>query len=136
MAEPTRLRAIDRWLAAQSQAVAPNTVCRFDALIYKARSWPSAWRVLLKAAVMALGENTRCIVTSLPGLDAGRLYEDIDCARGQAEHYINHLKDDVAVAYKNKIVLHLASACPDKHLLQTLTAPLYLPTPATTFNSA
>ena len=52
--------------------------------------------MLLKAEVMALGENTRFIVTSLPGLDAGTLYEDIYCARGQAENYIKHLKDDLA----------------------------------------
>ena len=45
---------------------------------------------------MALGENTRFIVTSLPGLDAGMLYEDIYCARGQAENYVKHLKDDLA----------------------------------------
>ncbi|NHZ94132.1 IS1380 family transposase, partial [Massilia sp. CCM 8733] len=72
----------------QSQDVAPNAVRLFDEFTYKARSWPRAWRVLLKAEVMALGENTRFIVTSLPGLDAGMLYEDIYCARGQAENYI------------------------------------------------
>ncbi|NHZ92628.1 IS1380 family transposase, partial [Massilia sp. CCM 8733] len=155
---------------------------------------PKAWRVLLKAEVMALGENTRFIVTSLPGLDAGMLYEDIYCARGQAENYIKHLKDDLAAdrtsctsflancmrlllhaaayilhqqlrteglrhtalsqaqpstvisklfkiavqvrQYKNKIVLHLPSACPAKHLLQTLTERLYLSTPARSLNSS
>ncbi|WP_374762217.1 transposase [Massilia scottii] len=91
-----RLRAIDRWVAAQSQDVVPNAVRLFDEFTYKARSWPKAWRVLLKAEVMALGENTRFIVTSLPGLDAGMLYEDVYCARGQAENYIKHLKDDLA----------------------------------------
>ncbi|WP_229509530.1 IS1380 family transposase, partial [Massilia sp. CCM 8734] len=63
MAEPTSLRAIDRWVAAQSQDVVPNAVRLFDEFTYKARSWPRAWRVLLKAEVMALGENTRFIVT-------------------------------------------------------------------------
>ena len=96
MAEPTRLRAIDRWVASQSQDVPPNAVRMFDEFTYKVRSWPRAWRVLLKAEVMALGENTRFIVTSLPGLDAGMLYEKIYCARGQAENYIKHLKDDLA----------------------------------------
>ena len=96
MAEPTRLRTIDLWVQAQSQDIPPNAVRLFDEFTYKARSWPRAWRVLLKAEVMALGENTRFIVTSLPGLDAGTLYEDIYCARGQAENYIKHLKDDLA----------------------------------------
>jgi hypothetical protein len=38
--------------------------------------------------------------------------------------------------YKNKIVLHLPSACAVKHLQQTLTERLYLPTPAKTLNSS
>ena len=38
--------------------------------------------------------------------------------------------------YKNKIVLHLPSACPVKRLLQTLTERLYLPTPAEILNSS
>ena len=194
MAETTRLRAIDLWVAAQTQEVVPNVVRLFDEFTYKARSWPRAWRVLLKAEVMALGENMRFIVTSLPGLDAGILYEEIYCGRGQAENYIKHLKDDLAsdrtsctsflansmrlllhaAAYilhqqlrtqvlqhtalsqaqpstviaklfkiavqvrqwKNKIVLHLPSACPVKQLLHTLTERLYLPTPATLVNSS
>ena len=194
MAEPTRLRAIDRWVEAQTQDVVPNALRLFDEFMYKARSWPRAWRVLMKAEVMVLGENTRFIVTSLPGLDADILYEDIYCARGQAENYIKHLKDDLAAdrtsctsflancmrlllhaaayilhqqlrtqalrhtalsqaqpstvisklfkiavqvrQYKNKIVLHLPSACPVKHLLHTLTERLYLPTPARSFNSS
>jgi hypothetical protein len=37
--------------------------------------------------------------------------------------------------HKNKIVLHLPSACTVKHLLQTLTERLYLPRPAAKFNS-
>ena len=36
--------------------------------------------------------------------------------------------------YKNKIVLHLPSACTVKHLLQTLTERLYQPTPAKTLD--
>lgn len=194
MTESTRMRAIDLWVAAQTQEVVPNAVRLFDEFAYQARSWPRAWRVLLKAEVMALGENTRFIVTSLPGLDAAMLYEEIYCARGQAENYIKHLKDDLAAdrtsctsflancvrlllhaaayvlhqqlrtealrhtalsqaqpktviaklfkiavrvkQYKNKIVLQLPSACPVKHLLQTLTERLYLPTPATILNSS
>lgn len=112
------------------------------------------------------------------------LYEEIYCARGQAENYIKYLKDDLAAdrtsctsflancmrlllhsaayilhqqlrtqalrhtplsqaqpstviaklfkiavqlrQYKNKTVLHLPSACPFKHLLQTLTERLYM----------
>ena len=172
----------------------PNAVRLFNEWDYQARSWPKAWRVLLKAEVMAAGENKRFIVTSLPGLDAQTLYEEIYCARGQAENYIKHLKNDLASdrtsctsflanclrlqlhaaayvlhqqlrsqalrhtllaraqpstvisklfkiavqvrQYKNKIVLHLPSACPFKNLLQVLTERLYLPVPATILNSS
>ena len=52
--------------------------------------------MLLKAEVMALGENPRFVVTSLGGLDAGMLYEDVYCARGQSENFIKHLKNELA----------------------------------------
>jgi hypothetical protein len=194
LAEATRLRACDLWVTVQTQDVVPEAVRLFDEFDYRAGSWPKAWRVLLKAEVMALGENSRFIVTSLSGLDAGTLYEDIYCARGQAENYIKHLKGDLAADrtsctsflanclrlllhaaayvlhqqlrtqalqhtalsqaqpstviaklfkiavqvrhYKNKIVLHLPSACPVKHLLQTLTERLFLPRPAKIINSS
>lgn len=181
-------------MAAQTLDVVPNAVCQFDEFAYRARSWPRAWRVLLKAEVMALGENTRFIVTSLPGLDAGTLYEDVYCARGQAEDFIKHLKGDLAAdrtsftsflancmrlqlhaaAYvlhqqlrtqalqhtalsqaqpatvianlfkiavqvrqcKNKIVLHLPSACVVKHLLHTLTERLDHTPPSFTLQTA
>lgn len=60
MAEPTRLRAIDLWVSVQTQDVVPNAVHLFDEFVYKARSWPRAWRVPLKDEVMALGANTCC----------------------------------------------------------------------------
>ena len=167
---------------------------QFDEFPYAARSWPKAWRVLLKAEVMALGENPRFVVTSLVGLDAGTLYEDIYCARGQAENFIKHLKTDLAAdrtsctsfiancmrlllhaaAYvlhqqlrtqalqhtalsqaqpstviaklfkiavqvrqsKNRIVLHLPSACMVKHLLHTLAERLFISIPANIANSS
>lgn len=118
LAEPVRLRAIDLWVAVQTQDVVPNAVRLFDEFAYRARSWPKAWRVLFKAEVMALGENTRFVVTSLPGLDAGTLYEEIYCARGQAENYIKHLKDDLAadrtsctrfLANSMRLLLHAAA---------------------------
>jgi hypothetical protein len=182
------------WVSVQAQEEVPNAVRLFDEFDYRAGSWPRAWRVLLKAEVMALGENPRFVVTSLAGVDAGTLYEDIYCARGQSENYLKHLKGDLAAdrtsctsflancmrllrhaaAYvlhqqlrtralqhtalsqaqpstviaklfkiavqvrqcKNKIVLHLPSACPVKDLLRTLTERLYLPTHPKIVNSS
>ncbi|MGV8892364.1 MAG: IS1380 family transposase [Burkholderiaceae bacterium] len=191
-AESTRLRACELWAAVQTQDVVPQAVRLFDEFDYRAGSWPRAWRVLLKAEVMALGENSRFIVTSLPGLDAGMLYEDIYCARGQAENYIKHLKGDLAsdrtscttflancmrlllhaAAYvlhqqmrtqalqhtalsqaqpstviaklfkiavqvrqsKQRITLHLPSACPVKQVLHTLAERLFVSTPVNIAN--
>jgi hypothetical protein len=96
LAEPTLLRACDLWVSVQAQDVVPDAVRLFDEFDYRADSWPRTWRVLFKAEVMALGENPRFVVTSLAGLDAGMLYEDIYCARGQSENYIKHLKGDLA----------------------------------------
>ena len=193
-AESTRLRACALWASVQTQDVVPEAVRLFDEFDYRAGSWPRAWRVLLKAEVMALGENSRFIVTSLPGLDAGMLYEDIYCARGQAENYIKHLKGDLAsdrtsctsflancmrlllhaAAYvlhqqlrtqalqhtalsqaqpstviaklfkiavqvrqsKQRITLHLPSACPVKHVLHTLAERLFVYIPANIVNSS
>ncbi len=185
LAEPTKLNACDLWVAAQTQEVVPQAVRLFDEFSYAANSWDRAWRVLLKAEVMAQGENPHFVVTSLSGLDAGTLYEEIYCARGQSENFIKHLKNDLAsdrtsctsfiancmrlllhaCAYilhqqlrtqalqhtelsqaqpstviaklfkiavqvrqsKQRIRLHLPSACPVKHILQTLAQRLLLP---------
>lgn len=194
LAEPTKLRACDLWVAVQTDDVVPESVRLFDEFPYAARSWPKAWRVLLKAEVMALGENPRFVVTSLAGLDAGTLYEDIYCARGQAENFIKHLKTDLAsdrtsctsflancmrvllhaAAYvlhqqlrtqalqhtalsqaqpstviaklfkiavevrqsKQRITLHLPSACSVKQLLHTLAERLFISIPAKLANSS
>ena len=96
LAEPTKQRACDLWASVQTQELEPEAVRLFAELPCTARSWPKAWRVLLKAEVMVLGENPRFVVTSLIGLDAGCLYEEIYCARGQSENFIKHLKGDLA----------------------------------------
>jgi len=61
---------------------------------------------------------SRFVVTSLPGLGAGMLYEEIYCARGRAENYIKHLKGDLAadrtsctsfLANSMRLLLHAAA---------------------------
>ena len=74
-----------------------ESVRLFDEFPYAARSWPKPWRVLLKAEVMAQGENPRFVVTSLVGLDADMLYEDIYCTPGQAELFFKVLKNGCKV---------------------------------------
>lgn len=194
LAERTKQRACALWAEVQTDEVVPEAVRLFAEFNYAARSWSQAWRVIVKAEVMALGENPRFIVTSLAADEAGKLYEDLYCARGQAENFIKHLKCDLAsdrtscstflancmrllqhaAAYvlhqqlrtqgfqntalsqaqpstvikklfkiavqvrqcKNRVVLHLPSACPVKHLLHTLAERLFVPKPAKLFNSS
>ena len=118
LAEPSKQRAYALWASVQTQEVVPESVRVFDEFPYAARSWPKPWRVLLKAEVMAQGENPRFVVTSLVGLDADTLYEDIYCARGQAENFIKHLKSDLSadrtsctsfIANCMRLLLHAAA---------------------------
>jgi Transposase DDE domain group 1 len=194
LAEPTKLRACDLWACVQTQDMVPQAVRLFDEFSYAADSWPKAWRVLLKAEVMAQGENPRFVVTSLTGLDADMLYEDVYCGRGQSENFIKHLKTDLAsdrtsctsflanclrlllhaAAYilhqqlrqhalqhtalsqaqpstviaslfkiavqvrqtRQRILLHLPSACPVKQILHTLAELLFIPLLANVIDSS
>lgn len=96
LAEPTKQRACALWADVQTQDVVPDAVRIYDEFEYAANSWVKPWRVLLKAEVMAIGENPRFVVTSLVDHDAGTLYEELYCARGQSENFIKYLKTDLA----------------------------------------
>ena len=56
-------------------------------IAYRAESWPPAFRVILKAEVMALGDNPRFVVTSLDRPTPECLYRDLYSARGQDENF-------------------------------------------------
>jgi len=74
----------------------PASTRLYDDVTYQAGSWPRAYRVVLKAEVMALGNNPRFVVTSLTEPTAEALYRDLYCARGQDENYIKAVKNDLA----------------------------------------
>lgn len=193
LAEPTLHRA--RCLHTQRQRLGGNisNVRLYDEFNYAAGSWNKPLRVILKAEVMALGDNPRYVVTSMEAPDPQTVYADIYCARGQAENFIKHLKrdlladrtscttflanclrlilhaaayvlhqqlrtqalrhTDLATAqpktvmlklfkiavhvkqYKDRVILHLPSACPVKNLLGCLTERLFLSKPASTNTS-
>ncbi|AWB32690.1 IS1380 family transposase [Orrella marina] len=71
---------------------APGATRLYDDLSYQA----GTWRVVLKAEVMALGENPRFVVSSLNEPTAELLYRELYCARGQDENYIKAIKNDLA----------------------------------------
>ena len=74
----------------------PGATRLYDDLSYQAGTWPKAYRVVLKAEVMALGENPRFVVSSLNEPTAELLYRELYCARGQDENYIKAIKNDLA----------------------------------------
>ncbi len=59
----------------------------FGWLDYAAGTWDRARRVIAKAEHSAQGANPRFVVTSLEG-DAGALYDEVYCARGEMENRI------------------------------------------------
>jgi len=75
----------------------PSSTKVYEDIDYQAGSWSNTYRVVVKAEVMALGENPRYVVSSLTQPSALALYEDFYCPRGQDENYIKALKNDLAV---------------------------------------
>jgi hypothetical protein len=63
---------------------------------YAAGTWPQAFRVILKAEVMAFDDNPRFVVTSLDLPSPECLYRDLYSARGQDENCIKMIKNDLA----------------------------------------
>jgi hypothetical protein len=74
----------------------PSATRTYHDLDYRAKTWPHAFRVVLKAEVMALGDNPRFVVTSLDRPTPESLYRDLYCARGQDENWIKMIKNDLA----------------------------------------
>ena len=89
----------------------------FASFDYAAGSWRRKRRVVARLEATTRGFDARYIVTSLGG-DAGHLYEDIYCARGQAENLIKLHKGQLAsdrtscqspLANQFRLVLHTAA---------------------------
>ncbi len=181
--------ALRRSLAAKGLGPAVAAVRLFGEFEYAAKSWPQAFRVVLKAEVLPGSDgvpdkdNERFVVTTLRGPSPRTLYQQDYCARGQVENLIKQVKCDLkadrtsastylanfarllltagayvlhqqlrqlglhgtALAnaqpktvilslfkiaarvkqYKDRVLLHLPSACPVKALLATVCGRLY-----------
>ena len=74
----------------------PAATRLYDDVAYQAASWPKAYRVVVKAEVMALGDNPRYVVTSLTDPTPDLLYKELYCARGQDENFIKAVKNDLS----------------------------------------
>lgn len=89
----------------------------FADLTYAARSWKAERRVIARVEATRQGSDSRFIVTNLAGAPRW-LYEDLYCARGQAENLIKahklHLASDrtsctKAAANQFRLLIHTAA---------------------------
>lgn len=93
--------ALRRSLSDQSLGPAVASLRLFGEFEYAAKSWPQAFRVVLKAEVlpgsggMPDKDNERFVVTSMRGPSPRTLYQQDYCARGQAEGWIKQVKCDL-----------------------------------------
>lgn len=85
---PTMRKAQEEFNTTQSKAR------HFVELSYAAKSWDKERRVIGKAEFTAKGANPRFILTNLPG-QAQALYDEVYCARGDAENRIKEQQLDL-----------------------------------------
>ena len=76
---------------------------RFKEFYDGAASWDRVERIIARVEAGPQGVDTRFIVTSLDGVRGRTVYQDIYCARGQAE---NHIK-----AWKTHLAADRTSCC-------------------------
>jgi hypothetical protein len=85
-----------RTVLAQAHGECSPTSSRvYEEFSYAAVSWSQPWRVIVKAEVMAAGDNPRFVVTSLEAPTPQRVYEELYCARGNCENDIKAVKCDL-----------------------------------------
>ena len=96
--------ALEQSTAARAAAVADATkLRRFKEFHDGAASWDRVERIVARVEAGPAGTDTRFVVTSLSGLSGRTVYQDIYCARGQAE---NHIK-----AWKTHLAADRTSCC-------------------------
>jgi len=84
-----------RTTLAQAYGEQPPSSSRvYDEFFYAAASWAQPWRVIVKAEVMAAGDNPRFVVTSFAAPPPQQVYEDLYCARGNGENDIKAVQGD------------------------------------------
>jgi hypothetical protein len=69
---------------------------RFKEFYDGAASWDRVERIVARVEAGPQGLDTRFIVTSLAGVRGRTVYQDISCARGQAENHIKAFKTHLA----------------------------------------
>ena len=76
-----------RTALAQAHGERPPARSRlYEEFCYAAASWSQPWRVIVKAEVMAAGDNPRFVVTSFTAPTPQQVYDDLYGARGNGEN--------------------------------------------------
>jgi hypothetical protein len=121
LARNSRLLAqAEPWLR-EAEAIYAETgekVRRFGEFRYAAASWSHERRVVVKAEVLAQGENPRFVVTNLGEADPEAIYDELYVKRGDVENRIKELKGDLVsgrtschrfLANQFRLLLHAAA---------------------------
>ena len=95
--------ALEASTAARAAAAGGEKLRRFKEFHDGAASWDRVERIIARVEAGPQGVDTRFIVTSLDGVRGRTVYQDIHCARGQAE---NHIK-----AWKTHLAADRTSCC-------------------------
>jgi hypothetical protein len=97
------IAGLEQSTAARRPAVDGEKLRRFKEFYDGAASWDRVERIIARVEAGPDGVDTRFIVTNLAGGSARTLYQDVYCARGQAE---NHIK-----AWKTHLAADRTSCC-------------------------
>ena len=131
LAQNTRLLALAEPYMKPARAEYEDTlekVRHVHEVRYAADSWRHERRVLVKAEVMAKGENPRFVVTNLTDGNPEALYDQY-AMRGEPENRIKELKNDLQidrtschrfVANQFRVLLHAAAFILHRHLRKHL----------------
>jgi len=112
------IAALEASTTARAARAAGGKLRRFKEFHDGAASWDRVERVIARVEAGPQGVDTRFVVTSLAGVSGRTVYQDIYCARGQAENHIKawktHLAADRtscrrAAANQMRLFLHLGA---------------------------
>ena len=113
--------SIEESTAARAAAMTDGTkLRRFKEFHDGAESWDRVERIIACVEAGPQGTNTWFIVTSLSGLSGRTVYQDVYCARGQAENHIKAWKTHLAAdrtsccrasANQMRLFLHVGAYC-------------------------
>jgi hypothetical protein len=93
---------LEQSTAVRKAAKAGEKLRRFKEFYDCAASWDRVERIIARVEAGPLGVDTRFIVTSLDGISGRTVYQDIYCARGQAENHIKAWKTHLACQIASK----------------------------------